>query len=65
MSFISEFSGAISQFTESQIKGTENFLIYKEIQIGLGAKSYIRKGCLIYEEMHKSLTIYEEAASHI
>jgi hypothetical protein len=29
------------------------FLIYKEIQSGAVAKSYMRKGFLIYEEMHK------------
>jgi hypothetical protein len=29
------------------------------------AKSYMRKGFLIYEEMRKYLTIYEEAVSHI
>jgi hypothetical protein len=40
------------------------FLIYNEIQIGLVAKSNIRKGFLIYEEMRKYLTIYEEAVSH-
>ena len=28
-------------------------IIYKEIQMGSGAKSYMRKGILIYEEMHK------------
>jgi hypothetical protein len=27
-------------------------LIYMEIQMGLGAKSCVRKGFLIYEEMH-------------
>jgi hypothetical protein len=27
------------------------------------AKSYMRKGFLIYEEMHKYLAIYEEAVS--
>jgi hypothetical protein len=32
------------------IKRKENFLIYKEIQMGLVAK---RKGFLIYEEMRK------------
>jgi hypothetical protein len=37
----------------------------KEIQNGAVAKSYKRKGFLIYEEMHKYLTIYEEAVSHI
>jgi hypothetical protein len=34
------------------------FLIYKEIQSGAVAKSYIRKGFLIYEEMRKYFTIY-------
>jgi hypothetical protein len=33
---------------------------YKEIQMGAGAKSYMRKGFLIYEEMRKYLVIYEE-----
>ncbi len=37
----------------------------KKIQIGLGAKSYMRKGFLIFEKMHSYLTIYEEAVSHI
>jgi hypothetical protein len=44
-------------------KENEIFLIYKEIQ--MVAKSYIRKGFLIYEKMRKYLTIYEEAISHI
>jgi hypothetical protein len=30
-----------------------------------GAKSYMRKGFLIYEEMRKNLTINEEAVSHL
>jgi hypothetical protein len=30
-----------------------------------GAKSYMRKGFLIYAEMHIYFTIYEEAVSHI
>jgi hypothetical protein len=34
-------------------KENKIFLIYKEIQMGSGAKSYMRKGFLIYEEMHK------------
>ena len=29
------------------------FLNYKEIQMGSVAKSYMRNGFLIYEEMHK------------
>jgi hypothetical protein len=41
------------------------FLIYKEIQKGAVAKSYMRRGFLIYEEMRKYLVIYGEAVSHI
>jgi hypothetical protein len=41
------------------------FLIYSEIQSGAVAKSYMRKGFLIYEEMRKHFPIYEEAVSHI
>ncbi len=37
------------------------FLIHKEIQTGAVAESYMRKGFLIYEEMHKYLVIFEEA----
>jgi hypothetical protein len=33
--------------------------------MGTGAKSYMRKGFLIYEEMLKYLNIYEEFVSHI
>ncbi len=33
--------------------------------MGSVAKPYMRKGFLIYEEMRKYLTIYEEALSHI
>ncbi len=38
---------------------------FRWIQMGSGAKSYIRKGFLIYEEMRKFFTMYEEAVSHI
>ncbi len=41
------------------------FLIYWEIQSEAFAKSYMRKGFLIYEEMGKYFPIYEEAVSHI
>jgi hypothetical protein len=41
------------------------FIIYKEIQKGSGAKSRMRKGFLIYEEMRKYLVKYEEAVSHL
>jgi hypothetical protein len=37
------------------------FLIYKEIQSGAVAKSYMRKGFLIYGDMRKYFTIYAEA----
>ncbi len=40
-------------------------LIYKESQMRSVAKSYIRKGFLIFEEMRKYLVTYEEAVSHI
>jgi hypothetical protein len=36
------------------------FLIYREIQSGAVAKSF-----LIYEEMQKKFSIYEEVVSHI
>ncbi len=39
--------------------------VYKEIQSGAVAKSYMRKGFLIYEAMRKYFHIYEEAVSHI
>jgi hypothetical protein len=45
-------------------KENKLFLIYKEIQTGAVAKSYKRKGFLIYEEMHNYLVIFEEAVSH-
>ncbi len=44
------------------------FLIYKEIQSGAVAKTYMRKGFLIYEErkkMCKYFPIHEEAVSYI
>jgi hypothetical protein len=42
-------------------KENKIFLISKEIQMGSGAKSYLRKGFLI----HKDFPKYEEAVSHI
>ncbi len=35
------------------------FLIYKEIQSGAVAKSYVRKGFLLYDEMRQYFRIYE------
>ncbi len=46
-------------------KENQIFIIYKEIQNEAVAKSYIRKGFLIYEELLKYLTTYEEAVNHI
>jgi hypothetical protein len=51
--------------TYTDKKGNKIFLIYKEIQSEAVAKSYMRKGFLIYEEMRKYLPIYEEAVSHL
>jgi hypothetical protein len=39
-------------------KENKIFLIYKEIQSGTVAKSFMRKGFLIYEEMGKYFPIY-------
>jgi hypothetical protein len=36
-------------------KENQIFLLYKEIQSGAVAKSYMRKGFLIYEEMRKCM----------
>ncbi len=41
------------------------YVQHKEIQSGAVAKSNVRKGFLIYQEMRKYLPIYEEAVSHI
>jgi ribosomal protein S17 len=41
------------------------FLIFKEILSGAVAKSYMRKGFLIHEEMGQYFPIYEEAVSQI
>jgi hypothetical protein len=46
-------------------KENKIFLISKEIQSGVVVKSYMMKGFLIYEEMHKYFPMYEEAVSHI
>jgi hypothetical protein len=41
-------------------KENQIFLVYKEIQSGALAKSYMKKGFLIYEEIRKYFPIYEE-----
>jgi len=35
---------------DTDIKENKIFLLYEDIQMGSGAKSYMRKGFLIYEE---------------
>jgi hypothetical protein len=50
---------SIVRYTDK--KETKIFLIYKEMQNGAVAKSYMVKGFLMYEEMRKYLTIFEEA----
>jgi hypothetical protein len=45
-------------------KENKMFLIFKEIQSGAVAKSYMRKVFLMYEEMYNYFPTYEEAVSH-
>jgi hypothetical protein len=52
------------KITFTDKKENQIFLIYKEIPNGSVAKSFMRKGFLIYEKMHKYLPIYEEAVSY-
>ena len=52
-------------YTYTDKKERKIFLINKEIQSGAVAKSYMRKGVLMYEEMRKYFPIYEEAVRHI
>ena len=59
-----QFEALAGQYTLIK-KGNKIFLIYKEIQMGAVAKSYMRKRFLIYEEMSKYSAIYEEAVLHI
>ncbi len=48
---IGKVSSDYSTYTDK--KENKIFPIYREIQMGSGAKSYMTKGFLIYEEMHK------------
>ncbi len=52
-------------FNYTDKKENKIFLIYKEIQMGLGEKSCKRKGFLIYEEITNIFTIYEGVICHI
>jgi hypothetical protein len=46
-------------------KNTKFYSHIRKFRWDLVAKSSMRKGSLIYEEMRKYLTIYEEAVSHM
>jgi hypothetical protein len=46
-------------------KENQNFPIYKEIQNGAVAKSYITNGLLTYGEIFPHFLIYWEALPHI
>jgi hypothetical protein len=46
-------------------KDNQIFLFVKEIQFGAVAKSYMGKGCLIYEKIRKYFVISEEAVCQI
>jgi hypothetical protein len=61
------FLPSVLQVEPAYMDKKENliFLKYKEIQSGEVPQSYMRKGFLIYEEMLKYFSIYEEAVSHI
>jgi hypothetical protein len=53
------------QIWRTDKKENQIFLIYTGIQSGAVAKSYMRTGFLIYEEMRKYFPIYDEAVCHI
>jgi len=46
-------------------KKNQIFLIYKEIQNGAVAKSYMTNGLLIFGEIFAHFLIYQEALPHI
>ncbi len=59
--FILEFRNSYTDKKEKKF-----FLIYKEIQSGAVAKSYMRKGFLIYMRKYANISPYmRKAASHI
>ncbi len=51
--------------TRTDKRENKIFLIYKEIQGGAVAKSYITNGLLIYGELFAHFLIYYEALPHI
>ncbi len=61
----SENTPSVRSILHTDRKENKVFLIYKEIQSGGVAKSYMRKGFLKYEKMRKYFPIYKEAVSHM
>jgi hypothetical protein len=57
------FLGQCGAYTDK--KENKIFHIYREIQSGAVAKSYMRKSFQINEEIRKYFPIYEEAVTHI
>jgi hypothetical protein len=62
--FSFSFGKNLDNINYTDKKENRIFLIYREILSGAVAKSYMRKGFLIYGEMRKYFPIYEEAVSH-
>ncbi len=64
--FVAVSSGACAYVLQKHTdkKEYQIFLIIMKFRSGAVAKSYMRKGFLIYEEMRKYFPIYEEAVSH-
>jgi hypothetical protein len=58
-------SSTVPQSNHTDKKENQFFPIYKEIQSGAVAKSYMRKDFPINEEMGKYFPIYKEAVSNI
>ncbi len=63
--FCTDFNTGQNYALIKKKKKTKIFLMYKEIEMGSGAKPYMRKGFLIHEEICKYFTISEEAVSHV
>jgi hypothetical protein len=57
-------AGCVPFHSQQNTNKKENKISCKEIQNGAVTKSYSRNGFLIYEEMRKYITIFEEAVSH-
>jgi hypothetical protein len=55
---------SVTRNVQTDKKENRIFLFFKEIQMGAVAKSYMRKGSLIYEEMRKYLVIFKDAVSY-